>query len=295
MTEKTSAELEHDAELARAKVSETADSIRNKMTPGQLIDEFSGMFTGDSGSLLTTLKGQVQGNPLPVALVGIGLAWLMAGQKAAPSVSEVPAARAPLAPDTRDAFNYSERLRGGADTSGGLAGTLADAATKVGSIVSDATEGITSTASDAAHQLSEKAKSVSNAASDPAIKAAGAAADLLRQEPLILAALGLAFGTAVGALLPHTDFEDQQVGPTSEKLRDQANQLFEQGVEGAKDVAAQAYQTVKDEADKQGLGGDGGDIVDKVTQVAKAAASKTEKAVREKLQDVSDKLPGTDA
>ena len=38
---------------------------------------------------------------------------------------------------------------------------------------------------------------------------------------------------------------------------------MEKGVEGAKEVAAEAYQTVKDEADQQGMSGDKS-IVDKV-------------------------------
>ena len=80
MTDKSAAELELDAEAARAQVADTAESIRNKMSPGQLIDEFAGLFTGgDGAATLTTLKAQVRDNPLPLTLVGAGLAWLMLG------------------------------------------------------------------------------------------------------------------------------------------------------------------------------------------------------------------------
>ena len=50
MTEKSAAELERDADIARAKVADTAESIRSKITPGQLIDDFTGMFAGGDGS-----------------------------------------------------------------------------------------------------------------------------------------------------------------------------------------------------------------------------------------------------
>ena len=45
MNDKSAAELERDADIARAKVADTAESIRSKMTPGQLIDEFTGAFS----------------------------------------------------------------------------------------------------------------------------------------------------------------------------------------------------------------------------------------------------------
>ncbi len=47
-------ELERDAEIARARVADMAESIRSKMTPGQLIDEFAGMFTGSEGNSAPT-------------------------------------------------------------------------------------------------------------------------------------------------------------------------------------------------------------------------------------------------
>ena len=56
------------------------NSIRSRMSPGQLIDEFTGLFTGgDGATALNNLKGQIRDNPLPMALVGTGLAWLMMG------------------------------------------------------------------------------------------------------------------------------------------------------------------------------------------------------------------------
>ena len=59
---------------------------------------------------------------------------------------------------------------------------------------------------------------------------------------------------------------------------------MEKGVEGAKEVAAEAYQTVKDEADRQGVSGAGdGSIVEKVAEVVRSTSSKTEQSIREKI------------
>jgi ElaB/YqjD/DUF883 family membrane-anchored ribosome-binding protein len=288
MTDKTSAELEHEAELARAKVSSTAESIRAKMTPGQLIDEFSGLFTsGDSSSMLATLRSQVGANPLPVALVGVGLTWLMAGQfSAQPTV--VKSAAAPWQ-NARPGTVYDD-TEIDAQTSNGsgleVSETLSGMMDKAKSVVGDAVEGARTGMSDAARNVTDTAMNYGGSAGEIASKAATAASEILRQEPLVLAALGLAFGTAIGAMLPRTDFEDEQLGDTSDAVRGKVNELLNQGVEGVKDVAAQTYQAVKDEADKQGIASDPASLIDAVSDVARSAASQAEKSVRDKIGSV---------
>ncbi|RWB50991.1 DUF3618 domain-containing protein, partial [Mesorhizobium sp.] len=83
MTKKSAAELEREAEATRARVVATAESIRDKMTPGQLVDELAGLFSGGAGAeMLANLKAQVRDNPLPLTVIGAGLAWLMLGSGA---------------------------------------------------------------------------------------------------------------------------------------------------------------------------------------------------------------------
>ena len=55
-------------------------------------------------------------------------------------------------------------------------------------------------------------------------------------------------------------------------------------MEGAKGVAAETYQSIKEEADRQGLSGGGTkSVVEQVGDVVKSAAAKTEEAIREKV------------
>ncbi|MGX9147953.1 hypothetical protein [Mesorhizobium sp. 128a] len=287
MIEKTSAELQREAEIARANVTDTAESIRNKMTPGQLIDEFSGLFTsGDSSSMLGALKSQVGANPLPVALVGVGLMWLMAGQGTQKPSAPSGSSRSNTYPGFTSDVGTGDHQSDAEGLTDAMSDALSGAADKAKSMVGDAIDGVSSSMAGAASSVSDSASQYGASTVDQASKATAAAVDMLRQEPLVLAALGLAFGTAVGALLPRTDFEDQQLGETSDAVRERANGLLHQGVEEAKDVAAQAYQTVKDEADKKGFSADAS-IIDTVSDVVKTTASKTERAVRNKIKDAS--------
>ena len=107
---------------------------------------------------------------------------------------------------------------------------------------------------------------------------------MFEREPLVLAALGLTLGTAIGAMLPHTRLEDETLGKYGRKLRDAGEDLYEKGMEEAKDVATEAYDAVKEEADQQGLTGDGqATVADRVGEVFKSAAERTEESVRDKI------------
>jgi len=118
-------ELEQEAEAARARLSQTADQIRARMSPGQLMDEVLKQFRdGDGSMMLTNLKTQARDNPMALALVGSGLAWLMMGS--GPSRGSASATTGPAYPDPvyqdRGAAHYEGSLSGlhaeGADMEG---------------------------------------------------------------------------------------------------------------------------------------------------------------------------------
>src|SRR5690606_30659196 len=60
--------------------------LRDKISPGQLMDEALGYFKdGDAQRFLGNFKHQIRDNPLALALIGSGVAWLMAGSGVAVS------------------------------------------------------------------------------------------------------------------------------------------------------------------------------------------------------------------
>jgi vacuolar-type H+-ATPase subunit E/Vma4 len=84
-------------------------------------------------------------------------------------------------------------------------------------------------------------------------------------------------------MLPSTDIEDANVGPYRDKLRDEAEKVVSDSVEEAKNIASSTYETVKDEADRQGLSLDGKTIAQRVADVGKAAVENVESSIREKV------------
>ncbi|HEY1541559.1 MAG TPA: DUF3618 domain-containing protein [Xanthobacteraceae bacterium] len=81
----TSEQLEREAEATRAQIAATLDELRSRLTPGQVVDQLVS-YARDSGGgdFVRNLGQQVVDNPLPVTLMGAGLAWLMmAGRRSA--------------------------------------------------------------------------------------------------------------------------------------------------------------------------------------------------------------------
>jgi ElaB/YqjD/DUF883 family membrane-anchored ribosome-binding protein len=287
MSDKSAAELERDADIARAKVADTADSIRSKMTPGQLIDEFTGMFAGGEGSaMLGNLKSQVRDNPLPLTLIGAGLAWLMLGNGPSATNSAAAGYRRGMASDAFSDLRGDDFSEGSEGS--GIGAMLSDTAGSVTSAASSAAEAAANAATGAKERMTNTAGQLGSRASEIAARTRQSAQDLFEREPLAIAAVGLALGTAIGVMLPHTATEDEQLGAYRDKIRDSAAEVFETGLEQAKQVAAEAYETVKEEADRQGSGGDTDTLAGKVGKVVESTAKRTEEAVRDRLPGSSD-------
>lgn len=81
IAEKTSAQLQQEIDQDRQRIGDRIDAIQERMSPGQLIDEVLTYAKGSGGGEYVSNLGQaIRTNPIPVALMGVSLAWLMAKQ-----------------------------------------------------------------------------------------------------------------------------------------------------------------------------------------------------------------------
>ncbi|WP_182086632.1 DUF3618 domain-containing protein [Aureimonas sp. ME7] len=165
------------------------------------------------------------------------------------------------------------------------AGAVSDAASRAGSAISDAA----SSASDRANQLSHDARDAAYRAGDASYRTLSQAGDraayygrrarrtfldTLQDEPLVLGAVAVAIGAAIGAALPSTRTEDEWLGETRDRLRDEAVGYGREALDKAGTVAQKAYEAGSAEAEAKGLkpeGGSGETLAEKVSSVAQAA------------------------
>jgi hypothetical protein len=258
----------------------------------------------------------VRDNPVPVALVGTGLVWLM-----------LSSSRSGRADDDEDddlpeSYGESRRRSGSYGESRTRAGSYGESRTRGGSYgESRRGPGLSEdagqvgrwgeSARDTAHEWRQGARTVARSARDRVQQLSASARDrvsetgeqlwrgardvgdrasyygrqvrhgffdTLHEQPLVLGALGLAAGAAIGAALPATEKEDEWLGDSRERLAERAKEAGWEQVERARAAAGAAYGAAREEAERQGLSLEGG----------KAAAESLVDTMREKAERVAE-------
>jgi hypothetical protein len=252
--------------------------------------------------MLANLRNQARDNPMALALVGSGLAWLMMGsggqtRSPAPYPAPAPAATRPLAgggtvdtwrEDAPRAWGEdiartgagAERPAGSAAGGGSVAGMAQDASEAFSSARSAVGEGLEE-AGDRAQRLAHDLRSAGSDAFGEARHSATGVGhqardtfrDVLEREPLVIGAIGVAVGAALGAFLPTTEVERRHLGPAGEALKEKADALVDKGMAKAKEAAAEVYETARDEADRQGLLPGDAPVAGKIDAVVRAAGA----------------------
>lgn len=73
--------LARDVAEERARVDATLDEIQRRLTPGQLFDEVLRHGRSTGTDFAANLGRTLSANPIPTALVGVGLLWLLLAPK----------------------------------------------------------------------------------------------------------------------------------------------------------------------------------------------------------------------
>ena len=248
-------EILAEIERTRSDMDATLNAIENRLTPGQLVDQgIDYLRNSGANEFIANLGGSVKHNSLPVALVGIGLAWLMAAGKK-------PGDHGYCGYDTDPGPSTTDKLRSRAsDTLDLASGKMHSAKQSLGQTAASAKQSLSETA----QGLRERAAAMGSSARQQMDRAKGGFEYMLREQPLALGAIGLAIGAVVAAMAPRTRKEDEMMGEARDRLLDEASQVGKEKLAQATQVAAAATDAATDaakkEAGRQGLTrGDGED------------------------------------
>jgi hypothetical protein len=76
--ESQSEQFEREAEETRWQLAGTLDELRDRITPGRVVDQLIDYTReGLAAEFLRNIGREVRENPMPLVLIGIGIAWLM--------------------------------------------------------------------------------------------------------------------------------------------------------------------------------------------------------------------------
>ncbi len=304
---RSSREIRSEIDRTRSDMDETFAALDAKMTPKEIGLELWSLFKGGSSTGAGKLWKVAREHPMPAAVVGLGLGWL-------------------LVDTSRKSDGYDGRYDGGKQgdyrgyggsayrqgyagdfETGESSGVLSAAKDKLMDVadstkealssasdrVSDAADWTKEHASDLGHQVSDKASALSHQARDRA-SALGTQAkqqakrarlgfwQTMEENPLMVGAAVLAVGVVTGLLIPSTDKEDELMGETRDHLLDGAKEVGQQALDKGKHVAEAMVDKVKEEAEHQGLTAEG--LAGKVKTVAQEVTNTAkEEAKRQNL------------
>jgi len=235
----------------RARLDSHLDELTSRLSPGQLLDDgLDYLRRGQGAQFVRNLGCQLRDNPLPVALVGIGLVWLMAASAWSRSSTDRTdgtrgtvgnafddvAARAQRAGDaSEDAFDSrTAAARAGAlglrqeatETAAAFARRVRETLEGAHQSARDRLASVGQTASgwgaavaDRAQQTGAAIGQTARQSRDKAVQAGTALGETVNRHPMLLGAAGLAAGVLLAALLPATEREDALLAPADSALK----------------------------------------------------------------------------
>jgi len=272
----STARLQNEADTARAGLSTALDDLRNSVTTTALTNGAMTFAKQGSNAVAQAAVDRAMANPLAAMLIGAGIVMLMTN-KSTPVGSAVEtgndgirrAATAIGSMGSRLATAASDGYAATKEATGSVLDTAKDAAGKVSSTASSAGGTVSSAygkATDAVGGAYDKAKDTLAKGQEQGQQALADAQKLVsdtqtrlesfaKEQPVLVAALGLAFGAALGASLPITEAERKYMGAAGKLATDK-------GTDMAKKVADQVTGTLA-----------GSDVGKKVGELADAVSS----------------------
>ena len=253
---KDPATLEREIDQTRANMDRTLGALERKFSPGQLLDQAMEFARDNGGEFANNLGRSVKENPMPALLTAVGIAWMVASSNR-PRSSIADAYDDRYARDDFNAADFDDT--GFEDDAGDQKEGLTEKAQRLkasaGETLSDAGQRVKSAADRARQKLTGTKQTVSSGLR----RTSGTAQiqtqrvregfnSLLSEQPLLLGALGIAVGAAIGAALPSTEQEDRLFGSARDKalseVKQRGTETYEQVRDKVNTVGEEAKQSI---------------------------------------------------
>jgi hypothetical protein len=252
------------------------------------------------------LNDAIRQNPVPAALVGVGILWLFMGGRnvllggASHSILSGVGHGAQHAGGAayRGARDVGELVSAGvsavADTAAEAGSQLTGAVRSAKHAMGDAVRQTEEKVTDAASGMGDRIWSQSSDATRGASHESGTdtsnvgrrvhdtLADLFAQQPLLLGALGLAVGAGIAASMPTSETENRLMGESADTVKHKAGELWKDTTKRGADIASQGLE----EAKVQGL------TPEAVGEAARTIASKVAGVAEKASKDVVARVKG---
>ncbi|HYD70931.1 DUF3618 domain-containing protein [Azospirillum sp.] len=278
--------MQRDIRASQARITDTLDTLKRRLDPRHLMEQtmnrtdnrmgndrsrnprsgdyrqqdgrqqdssYGSAMTHRLSSGASSMGDMVRGNPVPMAMIGLGVGWLLLSRTGY---------------DHRLVDNrYVHGVRDGAGSAARYArDTFYSAADRVRHTASDAYDAasnavgnMTERAGDAYSSAYEGARGMARAntggggrqaaqSSGPGMvsRATHSLWDMVEDHPLVAGVMGVALGAAIGASIPSTRYENRWVGDYADQVTDRAKELAQDAVERGARAARAAAEAARE-------------------------------------------------
>jgi hypothetical protein len=223
--------------------------------------------TETAGGWRQSVFDTIKANPMPAALVGLGLGWMLLNRPSGSSTYRM-SGQTGYGPPRYGSDVYSGYGAGsyGGGTYGGS--SVADTAQqavdrtqqKAGQVVGqvqDTAGQVAGQVQDTAGQVMDQVQETSGQMVEQVQQQAARAQSFLQQQlednPLVVGAVALAIGGVLAATVPSTSREDELLGQTRDRLVGSAAELTQDTMQKVGRVVDEAQSAAKQEAREQSL------------------------------------------
>jgi hypothetical protein len=208
-------------------------------------------------TFLQDLQDAAQQNPIPTALIGIGIAWLFAGSSSQ-KVSNIVRRAATFDPVNDPRAENLRRVNDEAHSR--LSSGVQSAAEGLNSAThfvrdrgAETVDSLSQASKEYTDSVSRFAKQLPDTGGEVIGNARSTLADLFQRQPLALGAVGVAIGASIAASFAKTDVEADYFGSASDTLKEKASSFVATQADHIADVAERTIDAATDEARRQGL------------------------------------------
>jgi gas vesicle protein len=289
----------------KEQLSQTADDLRRTVSPQHIKSEVSDYISDTTQGWVQALKRQAMENPmqavaagtaiavpmirlvrafpLPILMMGAGLALTSSSVRARASSAVAPAMdkgsdmlNQVVAQSQSIAGNMRDGLSSAQDEATGMFGDVRD---RAASLTGDVSSRITDTAATISGNVSDTVDQVRNAASSAleggrnyAAAAPEKARGVIRDNAALIGGIGIAIGAVIAAALPKTSVEAKAMGAVSDSMKQAAGDAARAGFDTVQDTARSAADAAQKSVAEADLAGHASRMTQNLGDAVKDAA-----------------------
>jgi len=225
------------AELGAMKDSIVAEIKADLERAEDVVDDVQGRAKRVGESLFATLKE----NPIPIAMAGVGLTWLLASALTSSSDTRMPR-RGGDGVDAPDDMRQPGQAIGrvmhqAGDKLGGVTRSVKESGDEVARQTAELAQQVQSSLGGFTHAAGERVNGFAKAAKARGVELEGRIEAGYRDNPLLIGAAAAAAGITLGLAIPLSAREDRMIGGVREGLRNSARSFAEDTVGKVQGVA----------------------------------------------------------